>query len=190
MATSQDRQRFAIRSKKASTANKQRSSTWFITINPLLPRSTWKSKGITEEDIQRKLTLCAKLFEQPMLSKFVYFASRDDPKHTFDTHVDRTTFEFELEEGTSRAVLWHMHGLLQVNHRSNTRLSYVVIKKALEKIFGHTVWFHAVIVKNGGGLGSIRDYMRKNKSAIQKNVLPQNSTSSAEQQNNEMKKQK
>ena len=177
MTTPEIRRKYAIRNKVAKqqgTAGKQkqRNSTWFVTINPLLPRSVWKSKGITEEYVQQKLTLCTKLFEQPLLSKFIYFASRDEPKHTLDTHVDNTSFEFELEEGSTRAVSWHMHGLLQVNHRSNVRLSYVVVKKAIEKVFGHNVWFHAAIVKNGGGLGSIREYMRKNKSSIQQNVMP------------------
>ena len=176
------RQKYAIRAKQSkktsgdtkssSVAKKERKSVFFLTINPLKPQSTLRSYEGGEDGLRTKLQAACRAFDEPHVERFVYFATKATPSHTYSTHILKHSNQHEIEDGATRSVGLHAHLIVSFTHNSNIRLNFIGIRSFLKKLFGHAVHFHCDVVKGQNSITDLKSYIKKNKSKIDSNMQP------------------
>ena len=148
---------------------KTRKSVFFLTINPNRPESTIKNYENGSEGLEKKLQMACRMFDRPHIKKFLYFATKEE-NHTYETHISDVKLEHKIEMGDTRKVGLHAHLILALTHQSNIRLSFHGIRRALTKIFGHPVHFHADVIKNVNSIQNLKDYIKKNKTKVEQSM--------------------
>jgi hypothetical protein len=136
-------------------AKQKKTSAWHITVNA--NKKTGQFDG-GEAELKRRLTVCARLLEDPHLKKFVYIMRKED---TYEANVLSHTSEHAIEKGPRG--FWHVHCLIRIKHNTSCRLSYPIFKSACSKILGVPCHMHAQLVPKSQQqpLADIRAYIKK-----------------------------
>ena len=158
--------------KSSSKTKKERKSVFFLTINPLKPQSTLRSYEGGEDALRTKLQAACRAFYEPHVEKFVYFATKATPPHTYTTHIMKHSNQHEIEDGATRSVGLHAHLIVSFTHNSNIRLNFIAIRNFLKKLFGNAVHFHCDVVKGQNSITDLKSYIKKNKTKIDSNMQP------------------
>ena len=178
--TSNKKHYFAKKGKAAgNTKNKERKSVFFVTINPLKPASTMRAYEGGEDALRTKLQAACRAFDEPHVNKFVYFAIKADPPHTYETHMLRHSNRHDIEDGATRAVGLHAHLIVSFTHKSNIRLNFIEIRNFLKKLFGHAVHFHCDVVKGQNSISDLKSYISKNQKAVDSALQPKAKTTTS-----------
>jgi hypothetical protein len=152
--------------KSSSTTKKERKSVFFLTINPLNPHSTMRSYEGGEDGLRTKLQAACRAFDEPHVERFVYFATKAVPLHTYATHILKHSNQHEIEDGATRSVGLHAHLIVSFTHNSNIRLNFIAIRNFLNKLFGHKIHFNCDVVKGQNSISDLKSYIKKNKTKI------------------------